>query len=245
MAEYKIHPIPLFEMQGEKSLVTFQRGFGRQGTGVNYVWYIEGAPEKIIVDAGGDIDVVSQAKGKIPITDIQSLEFGLNRFGVQPGDIDLVIVTHLHFDHIQLARKFTKARFLVQSKELEFAKKNHPAMPLLGYMSQYYDNLNFVEVEGDTVIHDGLSVLLTPGHTPGGQSVSIQTSKGKAVISGLCTVDRNFNPPEHIAQFMPVILVGIYTDLLESYDSLRRIKETADIIIPLHDEKFKTVSTIP
>lgn len=218
MAEYKIHPIPLFEMQAEKSLVTFQRGFGRQGTGVNYVWYIEGAPEKIIVDAGGDIDVVSQAKGKIPITDIQSLEFGLNRFGVQPGDIDLVIVTHLHFDHIQLARKFTKARFLVQSKELEFAKKNHPAMPLLGYMRQYYDNLNFVEVEGDTVIHDGLSVLLTPGHTPGGQSVSIQTSKGKAVISGLCTVDRNFNPPEHIAQFMPVILVGIYTDLLESYD---------------------------
>jgi glyoxylase-like metal-dependent hydrolase (beta-lactamase superfamily II) len=245
MANYVIHPIPFFELQGEQSLITFQRGFGRQGTGVNYVWYVEGAPEKIVIDAGGDIDFVAQAKGKIPVTEIQSLESGLSKFGIEAGDIDLVIVTHLHFDHIQLASKFVKAKFLVQKNEWEFAQKAHPMMPMLGYIRQYYDNLKFELLDGDAEIYDGLSVLYTPGHSPGGQSVSIRTSQGKAVIAGLCAVQRNFEPPPHIAQFMPIIPVGIYTDILETYDSMVRIKDVADIIIPLHEEKFKTINRIP
>jgi N-acyl homoserine lactone hydrolase len=245
MESYVIHPIPLFEMQGEQSLITFQRGFGRQGTGVNYVWYIEGAPERIVIDAGGDIDFVARAKGTIPVTEIQSLESGLSKFGIEPSDVDLVIVTHLHFDHIQLASKFIKAKFLVQENELKFANKTHPMMPLLGYIKQYYENLKLDLLDGDAEIYDGIDVLYTPGHSPGGQSVSVKTVQGSAVIAGLCAVQRNFEPPTHAAQFMPIIPVGIYTDILETYDSMVRIKDVADIIIPLHDESFKYMNSIP
>jgi N-acyl homoserine lactone hydrolase len=245
MGSYVVHPIPLFEMQGEQSLITFQRGFGRQGTGVNYLWYIEGAPEKIVIDAGGDINFVARAKGTIPVTEIQSLESGLSKFSIEPSDIDLVIVTHLHFDHIQLASKFTKAKFLVQKNELKFAQKTHPMMPLLGYIKQYYENLKFVLLDGDAEIYDGIDVMYTPGHSPGGQSVSVSTSQGNAVIAGLCAVQRNFEPMTHAPQSISIIPVGIYTNILETYDSMVRIKDAADIIIPLHDERFKTMNSIP
>jgi len=225
--------------------MTFGRNFGRQVTSVSYIWYIEGADDRILVDAGGDIEYVSRSMGRIPVKEIQSLETGLGKFGTGVDDIDIVILTHLHYDHVQLASLFTKARFLVQRSELKFAYSRHPMVRTLGYIREFYDKLNFDVIEGDHTICDGLSVICTPGHSPGGQSVIIQTTKGRAIISGLCTIRENFEPPPSIAAVVPVIPTGIYSDICNNYDSLIKIKEMADIIVPLHDPECLDRSSIP
>jgi N-acyl homoserine lactone hydrolase len=245
MANHIIHPIPLFQFEAEKSIMTFGRNFGRQVTSVSYVWYIEGADDRILVDAGGDIDYVSRSMGRIPVKEIQSLEAGLRKFGTGVDDIDVVILTHLHYDHVQLASRFTKARFLIQRNELQFAYSQHPMVRMLGCIREFYDKLDFNIVDGDARVCDGVSVINTPGHSPGGQSVIVQTTKGLAIISGLCTIRENFEPPPSIVSVVPVIPTGIYSDICNNYDSLIKIKEMADIIVPLHDPECLDRSSIP
>ena len=64
------------------------------------------------------------------------------------------------------------------------------------------------------------------------------------IIAGLCTIQENFEPPDP-AFLWPVIAPGRNTNVLDAYDSLLRIKELADIVVPLHDAKFRHVSSIP
>jgi N-acyl homoserine lactone hydrolase len=104
--------------------------------------------------------------------------------------------------------------------------------------------VNFEAIEGDTQIVEGVRVLYTPGHTPGGQSVMVDTEKGKAIICGMCSLRETFDPLEAWRQYAPVIAPGVHTNLFDTYESLMRIKKEADIVIPLHAIEFAEVDTI-
>ena len=236
-----IHPIPLYQNKGDKSTITYLVNVGQQSTRVNYVWYIEGTREKILVDAGGTVEAHLRIMGTQP-TEIQTLDSGLSQLGLSFGDIDLVILTHLHHDHVAQASRFPNARFLIQRSELDFAQNPHPSVAWY-YYKGFFDGLNYEVISGDTKICDEVSVISTPGHTPGGQSVTIKTTQGIAIISGLCTVRDNFEPPPPVT--LPVITPAIHTNTIDAYDSLLRIKEMADIVVPNHDPKYSQKSSIP
>ena len=241
MANCIIHPIPLYQIKGYTSMMTYLTNLGQQDTRVNYVWYIEGAREKILVDAGGTVESHARFAGTQPV-EIQTLDQGLDKLGLGFSDIDLIILTHLHFDHVAQARRFPKAKLLIQRDELQFAQNPHPAAAW-PYWKEFFDGLNFEVISGDTKISDEVSVISTPGHTPGGQSVTVKTTQGMAIIAGLCTIRDNFEPPPPITT--PVITPGIHTNVLDAYDSVLRIKEMADIVIPLHDPEFLGRGSIP
>jgi N-acyl homoserine lactone hydrolase len=82
-------------------------------------------------------------------------------------------------------------------------------------------------------------VLLTPGHTVGGQSIAVNTSQGKAVITGFCCNEQNF-PAQG-----PVVPSGVHINVIDAYESAQRVKEMADIIIPLHDLAVGRQHSIP
>ena len=227
-----IHPIPLFQTFGDKSRQTYRLNLGQPLALVNYVWYIEGTKEKILVDAGGSPDFFR--KIGIPLEEIQTLDSGLKKVGVEFGDIDLIILTHLHHDHVAQASQFQKAKFLVQKDEFEFSQRPHPAVAS-SYVHDFFDGLDFVILDGDAKISDGISVIKTPGHSKGGQSVGIQTGQGLVIISGLCTIRENFEPPISLARTYSVIVPTIHIDVLEAYDNLIRLKQLADKVLPLHD----------
>ncbi len=238
-----IHPVPLFEFSLNKSLMTYRLNFDQQAPLVCYVWYIEGTNERILIDAGDSAER-RMSIGGMPVKEIQTLDSGLSQLGISLSDIDHVILTHLHADHMAQASRFPNARFLIQKDELKFAQNPHPSVAMM-YPMELISGLNFEVISGDTKICEEVSVLSTPGHTPGGQSVSIKTAQGTAIISGLCTIRENFEPPSSISQTMPVITPGIHVNALEAYDSLLRIKEMADIVVPNHDPEFRQRSSIP
>ena len=232
---YIIHPIPLFQSMGDKSRQTYLLNVGQQLPLFNYVWYIEGTKERILIDAGGSAEYFR--KFGISVEEIQTLDSGLEKVGVSFSDIDLIILTHLHPDHIAQASRFPRAKFLIQKDELEFGRSPHPAFAP-AYVKEFFERLNFVTLNGDTKIYDGLSVMKTPGHSQGGQSVCVQTAQGPIIISGLCTIRENFEPPSPVSYIMSVadvIVPTIHTNVLEAYDSLIKIKGIADIVLPLHD----------
>jgi len=59
--------------------------------------------------------------------------------------------------------------------------------------------------------------------------VAVETSKGKAIITGLCCNAENFPTSGG------VIAPGVHLDVIQAYDSMNRIKEAADIVISIHD----------
>lgn len=234
------------EYKYKKPMMTYLFNYSQNLTSCSYVWFIEGVKKKILIDAGGTAEM-AVARGKCSkeeVKELQSLKEGLNKLKLKPIDIDIVILTHLHWDHIGLAHQFVNARFLVQKDELDFARNPHLAVAQF-YEKELFEGLNFEVVDGDSQITKEIKVLLTPGHTTGCQSVAIETEKGIAVITGFCCIQENFEPSEEIREVMPIIVPGIHLNVLQAYDSMLKVKEAADIIIPNHEPKFSQIDKIP
>ena len=242
MQQHKIHPIALCEGPRDSSHFAYRSAAGNIYNTACYIWYIEDSNAKILVDAGADA-ADFRARGTSE-TDIISVKDGLHKLGLSPQDIEIIIVT-LHCDHIALARLYTKATFIVQKKELEYAQNPHPIDAVL-YDQSFFDKLKWEVIDGDREIASGISVVLTPGHSPGGQSVEINTSAGKAVITGFCSTNNTFSPTKEMERRgWEVTIPLIHHDTLQTYNSVNYVKQCADIIIPLHEPAFIEKKVIP
>jgi hydroxyacylglutathione hydrolase len=110
---------------------------------------------------------------------------GLSDLGLTPNDIDLVICTHAHPDHIEAVTLFKQASvlFALHAAEWELIQKMRkylgPAMEqTLGSISP-----DLFLREGDLNVKDlRLDVVHTPGHSPG--SVTLYWSEYKALFTG-------------------------------------------------------------
>jgi glyoxylase-like metal-dependent hydrolase (beta-lactamase superfamily II) len=122
-------------------------------------------------------------------------------------------------------------------KEYAFLKYPHPVDHR--YYTDILDDVKVVQIDGDANITDGIDVILSPGHTVGGQSVAVNTAEGRAVITGFCCNHKNFPLAG------PAIAPGVHIDLTEAYDSIQKIKEMADILLPLHDLSIGKRRSIP
>jgi N-acyl homoserine lactone hydrolase len=101
--------------------------------------------------------------------------------GLTPGDVDVVINTHLHFDHAGNNFLFTDSTIVVQREQYEFAE-GHESFP-----NQYWNvpGLRYELVDGPAEVLPGVEVLPTPGHVPGHQSVVLTLPEtGTVVLSG-------------------------------------------------------------
>ena len=243
MNHLRIRPLPLLKIKTPKAINTYLYDTTKIIDNYSYSWYIEDGKEQILVDVSCPAEVMSE-RG-FPAETIQTPFEALEMMGTSPDEIDKVIVTHLHIDHIGFGYLYKNAKFIVQKAELETAFNPHPIQRSSYRDRTVFENLNFEVVEGDSEIADGLRVLFTPGHTAGTQSVMVETEKGKVVIAGMCSIRENFEPPEAITRFMPVIATGIHLDARQSFDSLLRVKDEADIVIPPHDPEFANLNTIP
>lgn len=241
---YFIHPIPL-AIGATCPAPVWRRSGGVPVPLCWFVWYIEGPSKKILVDAGAEVEQLIAA-GFIGLRQVQSLEQGLGKFGLKVEDIDLVIQTHLHFDHTGYAQKFSKAKFLVQQTELNYHRNPPPlAIDPRPCSKDLLDALDWEVVDGDYQVEEFVKVLFTPGHTPGTQSVAVDTAKGTAILVGLCSVDEIFQPTEVFKDTIPVFVPRITNDPMQGYESLLRIKKLADIIIPIHEVRFAFIDQIP
>jgi N-acyl homoserine lactone hydrolase len=237
MPDYVIHPLVVGLNETDQGVMTYLKGYGKRIYLPIYVFYLEGGSEKILVDTGLEQFMVPPGAAEELGLEILEFEDALATYGLKPEDIDIVIHTHLHNDHCENDYKCTRARVFVQKAEYEFFQNPHPVDHR--YFPDLLDDVEVVTVEGDAEIVPGVSVLLTPGHTPGGQSVVVNTKKGKAVITGFCCNEQNFPASG------PVVPSGVHLDLIQAYESARRVKETADILIPLHDLSVGKKRAIP
>ncbi len=125
------------------------------------------------------------------------LEDAIREAGHAPDDVKWVINTHLHFDHAggntlkmgdagaKLA--FPNATYIVQKKELEFARHTNERTRA-SYLPPNYEPVakagKWKLIEGDGEIVSGIAARLTPGHVPWHQSIVLSSGGETAVFLG-------------------------------------------------------------
>jgi glyoxylase-like metal-dependent hydrolase (beta-lactamase superfamily II) len=107
--------------------------------------------------------------------------------GWSAGDIDTVVCTHLHFDHIGGVDGFPAARFVLAGDEWDHwstATDADDYESIDAGIRPLVDAGRVDLVDGDHALTDEVRLVATPGHTPGHVSVEIASSGETAVITG-------------------------------------------------------------
>lgn len=192
---------------------------------------VEAGETKILIDTGVHDVAWAQWYSTCMQDPSETLEGALGLVGWRPEEVDIVINTHLHFDHCGLNSRFRRARFVVQRAEWEAAQRPIKTQREI-YLPELFDEravypASWVFVSGDYEVAPGVSVFSTPGHSAGHQSVLIETAAGKVVYSGDAV-----NLLENLTRD---IVPGILIDVHQCLDSMDRIRQSGNYVIPSHD----------
>lgn len=171
-------------------------------------WLIETSHHKILIDT-----CIGDNKERMPYRDWHRMQTpwwsNLKAAGVNPEDIDFVMCTHLHIDHVgwntclndgQWVPTFPNAKYIFAKQEYNFFKQERDAPAADDFKAighQVFDDsvapiMHLAElIEGETeLISDLVRIRPAPGHTPG--SITIELTDGPA--RGLFTGDICHHP---------------------------------------------------
>ncbi len=131
-----------------------------------------GVPDSITTYPDG----VTAPSGVIVWFRDQTLASQLERLGIRPDDITYVAFSHAHGDHVGNVRAFARSTLLIQGREHEFAMRSIPA--------SLHEAQPVERLSGDhDIFGDGsLTLIATPGHTPGHQSLLVRLPRTGALL---------------------------------------------------------------
>ncbi|MEV5973399.1 MBL fold metallo-hydrolase [Streptomyces sp. NPDC051921] len=141
-----------------------------------------------LIDAGiGPADSPAASWAPVP----GALPASLAAAGIEPSDVDTVVLTHLHTDHVgwavvggeQARPYFPNAAYLLQRAELDAVEEINPQL-----RTAVIDPLRKTDqlrlLDGDAPLCGGERVYATPGHTPGHQSVLVESGRDLVAVTG-------------------------------------------------------------
>ena len=160
----------------------------------------------------------------------------LDTLGLAPDDVDMVVLSHLHYDHAGGAQLFPESELIVQQDEYAFAHYTPTAFAGLYYRKNFdLPGYTWRLLDGDAEIAPGVTVLRSDGHTPGHQSLLVELPEaGPVILAGdSCYWQQNIDtetPP------------GVVWDPGRATHSIKRLKTLARLvkgrIFPSHDPAF-------
>jgi N-acyl homoserine lactone hydrolase len=174
-----------------------------------FCWLLRNGTSRVLVDTGPDVEASAEVGYSVAGDTRAALEGGLRAAGATPGDIDVIVHTHLHQDHVQNDALFTRADVVVQRRELDEALAADAACGSLtaaaraelaeapyavsqaagiwyigtGSLARGWRG-RVTAVDGDAEVLPGLRVVWSGAHTNGHQSVVAETTDGPVCIAG-------------------------------------------------------------
>jgi len=158
---------------------------------------IDSGKQRFLVDTGYGDKLSEKERGFVSLEGEGRLLASLERLGIGPLDVDLVINTHLHSDHCggntcydengELAPTFPWAAYCVQRLELAdatFPNERTRATYLAENLQPLADAGQLRVLSGDTRLSDEVRVVVTPGHTRAHQCVVVESGGQTALFLG-------------------------------------------------------------
>jgi glyoxylase-like metal-dependent hydrolase (beta-lactamase superfamily II) len=166
-----------------------------------WAWVIETANERILIDAGGRSGMRGGVTGtQFQIGPDQGLVPELARHGISPTDIDRVLMTHLHGDHVGGLAAFDSRRVLVARAEWASVARfpGRLMRPLVAPVDAEFAPQLF-DFDGEPMLgfpgswpvtpDRSIVALPTPGHSPGHTSYLVRRAEGDVLLAGDVTYD--------------------------------------------------------
>jgi glyoxylase-like metal-dependent hydrolase (beta-lactamase superfamily II) len=234
--DYHIYAIRYGHRDHVPAWEAFHREHAAPQGGMDYfVWLVTDGQRTVVVDTG-----YSEAEGtRRGRTFLRSPDRGLAELGVDAGQVEHVVLSHFHYDHIGGQALFPKATFYVQEDEMRFYTGPDATRPAFRASIFLPDILSIVTMNydgrvkfhnGDAEIVPGVWVHKTSGHTAGMQIVSVETTRGRAVLtSDASHYYANMAEGNSFNTF--VDLAGVY----RGYDRIRDLASAPELIVPGHD----------
>jgi len=200
-----------------------------------YIWVLRRGPEVIVVDTGYDTAEATARGRPIRIGPAEALA----PLGIKPEDVTTVIVTHLHYDHAGGLHLFPNASLHMQAAEMAFATgpcmcHNTLRMPFSAdHVCEVVKRLYAGKVvfhDGEAQVADGVTVHCIGGHSRGLQCVRVLTQGGWMVLAS--------DAAHYYENFMkekPFPIVVDLQDMLNGFNTLKRLATSPSLIIPGHD----------
>jgi glyoxylase-like metal-dependent hydrolase (beta-lactamase superfamily II) len=210
-----------------------------------FVWLILGGPRPVLVDTGF-LEDDARARG---IRNYVSPAAVVERTGVKPADVPIVLITHLHYDHWAGHSLFPNAEFWIQQDEVAFwtgpfggtaAFRQSANVDALARLV----TLNYAQririVHGDRQVLPGITLHRVGGHTAGLQIVTVETAQGPVVLtSDASHFYRNVETGQ------PVQIITSLPEMLAAFDTIKALAGPQRLIVAGHDpqvaDRFKPV----
>jgi glyoxylase-like metal-dependent hydrolase (beta-lactamase superfamily II) len=151
----------------------------------------------LVGSSGRTVLVDTGIGAKDPNTPGGELLDNLAKLGVQPEGVDVVVNTHLHFDHVgwntierdgAYVPTFPRAEYWIARAEWDFwtdeAVLREEGPHLQTDVLPLRDSPQLRLIDGEAAITPELSLLATPGHTPGHRSIAVASARERAIILG-------------------------------------------------------------
>src|SRR5512132_227503 len=210
-----------------------------------FVWLILGGPQPILVDTGFPDDE-ARARG---MRNYVSPAAVVERAGVKPADVPIALITHLHYDHWAGHRLFPAAEYWIQADEIAFWTGPFGRTPAFRQSANVDSLANLVTLtsgnrvrvlDGDRDVAPGIRVHRVGGHTAGLQIVTVQTARGRVVLTSDAS---HFY--HNVETRQPVQIITSLPEMLTAFETIHALAGAERLIVAGHDpqvaERFKVV----
>ncbi len=200
-----------------------------------FVWAVRNRDRLIVVDTGFDAEMAAKRKR----TFLRTPREGLALLGIDALQVKDVVLTHLHYDHVGTFNDFPAAKFHLQDDEMAYATGRHMRHPRFNHGYEVEDVVGVVKLvfkdrvsfyQGEAEIAPGVSLHRIGGHTAGMQCVRVATARGWVVLAS--DTSHYYEHMETGKCFPTTFHLG---EVLDGYDTLRRLADSPQHIIPGHD----------
>jgi len=247
---YEVHALRYWTRSAMRSHEFYR--FGLYGApdadlGMDYsFWLARNSERTVLVDCGFNRE---RAAAKQRFMDNDPLEL-LSRMDVRPEEVDHVVISHMHYDHIGNTDLFPNATFSIAREEYDYWRGPYGDRELMRVLVdpvevEIIESLERQErlqiVDGSAEVVPGIAVTRVGGHTPGQLIISIDGSRKTVVLASDAA---HFY--EEIEFDRPFDLYHDLGEMYAAYDLLRELTAAPDtVVVAGHDPRVRGMFEMP
>jgi glyoxylase-like metal-dependent hydrolase (beta-lactamase superfamily II) len=201
-----------------------------------YFWILQPADgNPIVVDSGYSPALSAEKDRPFLCTPADALE----RLGIDGSDVEHVVVTHLHYDHIGNLDLFPNAEFVVAQSELDFWSSPVAQRPHFAHHADF-DGTAFLTraasegrvraVIDELEVAPGIRCVRVGGHSPGQLIVSIDAVGGEVLLASDAA-----HYYDELERDRPFAVVYDLADFYRAFDTIRGLTAEGQTFVPAHD----------
>ncbi len=246
--EYSLRVSKIGESMVPGPLSVYMSGWDKLEYEPHFIWLAQGGGRTILINTGlpqdpEDLEILNAAcrqahpQNFFAPGHIWPPQQVLAEVGIKPEDIDTILINSMGTYSTGNIELFTNADvYISRTGWIDFMVPERPASfnreviftdaTLVYLLTKAWPRVHLVGDEEEVL--PGIKIFWVGGHHRGSMAVSIQTAKGKIVISDTIFRYENLDPG---------IPIGVLENIFECQDALERIRQEGDMVIPMHDNE--------